>query len=359
VVSPGDPARIEQVMARAERGQPVTIAVIGGSITAGAMATQPERRYGDLVARWWRERFPRAEVRHVNAGIGATGSNYAALRARRDLLSKRPDLVVVEFAVNDPNQRSAAETLEGLVRQILGQPQKPAVVLLFTMNRAGGNAQEWHGKIGRHYRLPMVSFRDALWPDIQAGRLAWEAVEADQVHPNDRGHAYCARLVTALLDDVRGRRSAAQPASDVRPLPPPLVSDLFEHAELYEADALRPAVNQGWTYDLAAKAWKSDTPGSVIEFEVPGRVIVSMHFVVKGPMGKARATVDGQQARELDAWFDQTWGGYRQANEIARLKEAGPHRVRFELLEANSPGSTGHQFSILGLGAAGLADPGR
>ena len=34
------------------------------------------------------------------------------------------------------------------------------------MNNAGGNAQEWHGKVGEHYGLPMVSFRDALWPEV-------------------------------------------------------------------------------------------------------------------------------------------------------------------------------------------------
>jgi len=44
--------------------------------------------------------------------------------------------------VNDPNTQTAAETLEGLVRQILEATNKPAVQLMFMMNEEGGNAQE-------------------------------------------------------------------------------------------------------------------------------------------------------------------------------------------------------------------------
>ena len=263
LVSAGARARLQRIMVRASQDDPVTVAVIGGSITAGAAATQPEKRYGNLVAQWWRLKFPRAKIRFVNAGIGATGSDYGALRAERDLLSKQPDFVVVEYAVNDRNTQAAAETFEGLVRQILKQPNQPAVIFLFTMNRTGDNAQEWQRKIGSHYGLPMVSFRDALWPEIQTGRRKWEDVEADQVHPNDRGHAYCAAFITAVLDEVLRSLPPKDTLPAAKALPQPLLSDLFERVALHEADALRPAVNNGWAYDPKSGAWKSDKPGSV------------------------------------------------------------------------------------------------
>ena len=188
LVATGDTARIQQVFARGRRGEALTVAVIGGSITAGAMASAPTNSYGSRVAAWWRQAFPKAEIKFVNAGIGATGSDYGAFRAKRDLLIHRPDFVIVEYAVNDPNTKDSAETLEGLVRQILKQPNQPAVVLLFMMSQGGNNAQEWHGKVGAHYGLPVVSFRDGLWPEIKAGRLKWDVVMADVVHPNDLGH---------------------------------------------------------------------------------------------------------------------------------------------------------------------------
>ena len=277
LVSTGHLARLESTLAKARRGEPITIGVIGGSITAGAAASQPENRYGDRVAAWWRRAFPRATVRFVNAGIGATGSDYGALRAKRELLSHHPDFVVVEYAVNDPNTQFAAETLEGLVRQVLRETNQPAVLLLFMMNQDGGNAQEWHSKVGRHYGLPMVSFRDALWPEIKEGRMKWGDVEADAVHPNNRGHDYCGRFVTRLLDRFLAGLPADEHLPQISSVPQPLFSDQFERVALFEADALEPLTNQGWSRETEQpgdKYWKADQPGSIIEFEVSGQAIL-------------------------------------------------------------------------------------
>jgi len=357
LVTAGDTARLQHALAKARRGEQVLVSVIGGSITQGAAASKPENRYGDLIAAWWRKTFPNAKVEFVNAGIGATGSNYGALRAQRDLLSHKPDFVVAEYGVNDSNTQACAETLEGLTRQILTQPNQPALVLLFTMNNAGGNAQEWHGKVGAHYALPMVSFRDALWPEIEAKRLKWEDVEGDVVHPNDRGHAYCAHFVTSLLEKVLKELPADDQLLPIKPVPQPLFSDLYEHVALFEADALKPVTNEGWTCDLEnpwAKGWKSDKPGSVIEFELEGQVIAFMEFHVRGPMGTAKVQVDDLPPATIDAWFDQTWGGWRCTHEIARDLKPGKHRVRVEILEEKNPESEGPEFRVLGLGAAGV-----
>ena len=356
VVSGGDTARLQQVLAKARRGEAITVGVIGGSITAGAMASQPEKCYGQLVAAWWRKTFPQAKIQFVNAGIGATGSDFGALRVHRDLLARSPDFVIVEFAVNDPNKKRCAETLEGLLRQILSQPNCPAVVLLFTMNDSGGNAQEWHGKVGQHYSLPMISFRDALWPEIQAGRLKWSDVEADQVHPNDRGHDYAARFVTSFLEKVLKESPIGEPRPRIKRLPEPLISDLYEHVTLLEAAALTPVSNQGWRFDEKDKTcWQTDRPGSVIEFEVSGQAICIMDWRFRGSQGKAKVLVDDFPPVERDGWFEGTWGGYRNTCELARDLKPGKHRVRIELLAERNPQSTGHEFKVLGLGAAGVA----
>jgi lysophospholipase L1-like esterase len=354
LVSTGDLTRIQGVMAKAERGEKITVAVIGGSITAGAKATTAEKRYGNLIADGWRKAYPKADIAFVNAGIGATGSNFGALRAQRDLLAHHPDFVVVEYSVNDGNTQAAAETLEGLIRQILKQPNAPAVVQLFMMHRGGGNAQEWHSKVGRYYALPMVSYRDALWPEIQAKRIGWETVMADEVHPNDTGHACAAAFVNHWLDIAR---VAPRSTAAVQPLPAPLFGDLYEHTALLEAPDLHPLSNTGWTLDATTKSWRSEKPGSVIEFAIDGTAVFTMHYVVKRPMGKAKVQIDGGAPVVYDAWFNQTWGGYRSTNLLAKDLKPGKHTVRVELLDEKNPGSDGHEFRILGLGAAGVSTP--
>ena len=354
LVSAGDSARLQKFFAKARRGESVTVAVMGGSITGGAKASKWEYSYANQLVQWWQKTFPQAKIKFINAGVGATGSNYGALRARRDLLGQNPDFVLLEFAVNDDSAAKSAETMEGLTRQILVQTNQPAVLMLFMVRSDGSSAQQWHAQVGAHYALPMVSYRDALWPPLQAGQLKWAEVGADMVHPNDRGHAFAAKCVIALLENTLKTLPADALLPAIKPLPAPLFSDLWERTALFEGEALRPVANAGWRYDPKVKGWVSDQPGSSIEFELEGRVLYSMNFVTNGAMGKASVTVDGVAGQELNGWFDQTWGGYRQLNEILRQPQSDKHRIRFELLTDQSPGSTGHRFEILGLGAAGL-----
>ena len=354
LVSAGDSARLQKFFAKARRGESVTVAVMGGSITGGAKASKWEYSYANQLVQWWQKTFPQAKIKFINAGVGATGSNYGALRARRDLLGQNPDFVLLEFAVNDDSAAKSAETMEGLTRQILVQTNQPAVLMLFMVRSDGSSAQQWHAQVGAHYALPMVSYRDALWPQLQAGQLKWAEVGADMVHPNDRGHAFAAKCVIALLENTLKTLPADALLPAIKPLPAPLFSDLWERTALFEGEALRPVANAGWRYDPKVKGWVSDQPGSSIEFELEGRVLYSMNFVTNGAMGKASVTVDGVAGQELNGWFDQTWGGYRQLNEILRQPQSDKHRIRFELLTDQSPGSTGHRFEILGLGAAGL-----
>ena len=352
IVSDGNQELLKKSFEKASHGGMFTVGILGGSITAGASASSKDRHYSAYVLNWWKKNFPKAQVNFVNAGIGATGSDYGAMRLHRDLLSKNPDFIVVEYAVNDRNTQDKAESYEGVIRQILSHPKKPGVILIFMMNSAGGNAQEWQAKVGKHYDLPMVSYRDLLWPEIESKRMEWKDISPDTVHPNDIGHAYAGKLLCTILDRARAS-SVKSPAST---LPEPLFTDAFQYTSLFEADALKPVTKQGWDFDSSQarnKCFKSTKPGSVIEFDVVGEKIFLTFWKIRGGMGKAKVSVDGGEPAVYDAWFDQTWGGYRCTEMIAAGKP-GKHRVRVELLAEKNPGSTGNEFRILCLAAAGV-----
>ena len=371
VVDMGEDWRVMGALHKAQRGQKVTIGVIGGSITQGAAASKPEYRWGDLVAQWWRDTFPEAEVSFVNAGIGATGSDLGAHRVKAHLLSQKPDFVVVEYAVNDSINPMADETLEGLLRQILlpwhGIDGTPGAMMLFTMNHTGANEQDRHIPVGKHYGLPMVSFRDALWPEVEAGRVAWEDIEADLVHPNDRGHAICADLVIHVLEqyrarlgdytgDVQGASAPDKPDALNRMTPAPLISDTFERALLRSRDDVQPVLNEGWSAIPGSQygpGWAADAPGSVIQFDVQGTAISLVFWRIKGDMGIAEAQVDDAPPVRLDAWFDADWGGYTPFQLIARNLAPGTHRLTVRLLDEKQEKSGGHRFEIHGIACAG------
>ncbi|MHB8863532.1 MAG: DUF4434 domain-containing protein [Pirellulaceae bacterium] len=357
VVDAGDFSRLHIAMAKASRGEPITVAAIGGSITAGAAASTEETRWANRAAAWWRTRFPHSEVRFINAGIGATGSDIGAHRIRQDLLVARPDLVMIEFAVNDSGSAIAGETLEGLLRQILALPHCPAAVMLFTMDSQGHNRQKEHTDVGLHYGVPMVSFRDALWPDVVSGKVAWNDIEADSVHPNDRGHEICAALVSHLFDMA----AAALPAGDCpampRLLPPPLVSNTYQNTATHTAETLTPVRIEGWQRIEGAygPAWRAETPGSLLECDLDGTAIGLAYKKQKTGLGRASVSVDGEVAQTLDGYFPQDWGGgYTPFVTVGKNLSPGPHRLRITLLDDKAEESPGNAFEIHAIYSAGL-----
>jgi hypothetical protein len=351
-LSTGDPGRLMNVFAKAHRGEPITLGVIGGSITVGAFATTRENSYAGRLLTWWREKFPRCDIRMVNAGVGGTGSMYGALRVGKDLLSSTPDFVVIEFAVND--NWTDGEAFEGLVRQILAQPNLPAVLLLFMMWEKGGNDQEMQAKVGAHYQLPMVSFRDALWPEMSAGRLNWSDYIVDTVHPTDTGHAAAARFITAMCNgalqaDLAGRSGATGS------LPSPLHSDTFQHVGWRDAAALDPHENQGWQLDFDDKgvaAWNGAASPGRITFNWTGTGLVAVFADPLLDPRRLRFRIDEASFQTLDALKQPK----RPILVLAQDITPGRHIVELVDDDGGSGRAAGQQARLIGIAGIGLKD---
>jgi lysophospholipase L1-like esterase len=344
LVSPGDTARLAAVMAKARRGEEICIAAIGGSITAGGLQTKdPKNRYVARVAVWFSQTFPQAKVRFINAGIGGTNSLYGAMRVQRDVLSKQPDLVIVEYAVNDNHPVPMFwASYEGVLRQILRAPQQPAVVQLFFMQRKGENAQETQHMLGRHYDLPMVSFRDAWWPEIYSGRVQWETMYADVVHPNDTGHILASELLVALLEKTK---ALPEPGAQLATLPSPMISDLFVECRYAQYADLKPTANHGWTTNADKSKWESPAAGGAIEFSFDGELLFVGYEIDADAEPLATYRIDGGDARPLK----------RNPNRLplAEGLPQGPHKVRIELASPKTQPAPNAKVRVWSLGATG------
>ncbi len=344
LVSPGDTARLAAVMAKARRGEEICVAAIGGSITAGGLQTKdPKNRYVARVAAWFTQAFPQAKVRYVNAGIGGTNSLYGAMRVQRDVLSKQPDLVIVEYAVNDNHPVPMFwASYEGVLRQILRAPQQPAVVQLFFMQRQGQNAQETQHMLGRHYDLPMVSYRDAWWPELYSGRAQWETMYADVVHPNDTGHILASELLIALLEKAK---ALPEPGAERTALPAPMISDLFVDCRYAQNTDLKPSTNSGWTTNADKSKWESPAEGGTIEFTFDGELLFLGYEIDAEAEPLASYRIDGGESRPLK----------RNPNRLplAEGLKPGTHTIRIELASAASRQVPNAKVRIWSLGAAG------
>ena len=202
-VNTGNRVRLGNKLAAFKQGGSFTIAFLGGSCTAGSGASEEQYRYVNRVVEWLRETYPKSTFTLVNAGIGATGSFTGVHRLYQDVLSKNPDLVFVEYSVNDnKNDPSCFEAYESILRTVWKYETQPAIITLGFVNQFMQSTQSAHLEISKHYDIPMISYGDVVRMLIADGTLTWEDVSPDSVHPSDLGHKIIAQLIASYLEDA-------------------------------------------------------------------------------------------------------------------------------------------------------------
>ena len=302
----GDTARLVRVMRKAAAGEEITVGFIGGSITVGGAATYEEARYARVVEAWWKRTFPNAKINYVNAGYSGTPSFFGVHRMQEDLMQYEPDFVMIEFGVNDNLQDWQQVAYASLVRRVLTAEWQPAVMLFFMKNNDGSNAQSDQQPIGEFYDLPMVSERDAIWPEVKppygtGSTFTWEDIVADYVHPTNKGHAICGELINCYLEAVYNNLNKL--SSEVKPVredvPFPYI---YEHTAWLNWHNTTPVRLGGFakytTDNFSWRAASGDSDPMVIRY-YGKRVSLAIKQQEAGVM-KASFTVDGSPAVMID-----------------------------------------------------------
>lgn len=193
----GNLYRMKRAIAKAKAGEDVTIAYIGGSITQGAgakpIATEcyAYRSYENFKARFGKG--DGSNVHFIKAGVGGTPSELGLTRYEDDVLRQgavTPDVVVIEFAVNDAGDETNGVCYESLALMAMEGPGNPAVVLLFSVFQDDYNLQDNLSKVGYHYDLPMVSVKNAVTPQFYEDTpvITKRQFFYDLYHPSNDGH---------------------------------------------------------------------------------------------------------------------------------------------------------------------------
>lgn len=207
----GNNTRLQTILNRAKSGENITLAVIGGSITEGAGAGTYKDCWAARLLRLLRAEYGKDDglnIGLVNAGVGGTPSTFGWIRYYRDVVDKvkdddgLPDIVIIEYAVNDGGEPTNRGCYESMVREILSAENEPAVILLFSVFKSGYTLQDQFIPIGRAYDLTMVSMRNSVFPLI--GDM-WTQKEFfyDEYHPTALGHGIMADcIMNAIRNDA-------------------------------------------------------------------------------------------------------------------------------------------------------------
>lgn len=350
-----DDAALAAVMRKAESGEPVTIACLGGSITQGTIsagsddsALESKKCYADLFFQWWETAYPDTEFTYINAGLGATDSYLGVHRVKQDVLDADPDLVLVEFSVNDESSTTAKRNYDNLVRRILLSDHHPAVMLLFMGQADGRSAQDIHSLIGFNYQLPMVSYINVINRMMEENAYTAKQLSGDTTHPSALGHAITGEILWKYLNNVY-----AQQESFGEPKPftqNTVTNDVYLDSEIIDSTALAPASLGTFEKSSVFEAFPNDYTCSEgdggLTFTVNcHRLGILYYRTTDGNGGQFEVYADGEYAATLDADFSGGWGNYAEAAEVFVSKEAAEHTIEIK----KAADSSGNEFTLLGV----------
>ncbi len=353
------------VLAKLDAGEEVRVAYFGGSITAAG-------GWRVKTLEWFQQTWPDVDVSEIHAAIGGTGSSLGVFRLQQDVLDHDPDLVFVEYAVNDggASPENIWLAMEGIVRQIWTADPTIDICFVYTF-RVGYEKDLNEGvcpraasadeMLAEYYGIPSINVALRTVEIANAGELIYRPEKDDDgnslptpegvmlfskdgVHPFDVGHEIYTQVIA---DAITGMREGA--SAGAHELKEDFMEGNWEEATIVP---LAPwMLSDGWTqvgHDEGLgqrfarqmpNMWEATEPGETISFSFRGTV--AKLYDLLGPDGaNAVITLDGSEPT-IQPRFDHYCSYHRIANlTIATgLEDTDEHTVTVEI-SAEQPDRT-------------------
>ncbi|GHJ84941.1 hypothetical protein NliqN6_1343 [Naganishia liquefaciens] len=403
----GTNARLHRLFRKLESGMPISMGVIGGSVSAGHGLSHDgdtDEMEGPLnmhrqIFDWIATKWPHPEHRFSNGAIPASGSLYFAT-CFAEHMDEDVDLVMIELGVNDVQDITVQMEYELLLRGILALPNKPAIInlqtigLIFDALSQGGDQQLG---VSQYYDVPTITIRSLILPIIfnnyrdaerfftlDSGAPAdarWEDT-MDLRHLNRHGHSAMSNLtrvyferqlckMTALdsleQQGYQPKHSAPHwPGEDlVTQVPAKLLTSRYDKDEVVppfkpqclstasKKHPLVPDESFGWTH----WNWKDKkylvgrVPGAKFSISVTtslGEIKVYYQRSAKYGLGQVDCWVDRDlhSMKRLDGYWTHDYS-IVESTMIASGLKPGKHVLHCEVVaDTNDPVSGGHEFRI-------------
>lgn len=363
-------------------GAEIKVAYLGGSITA-----QPGWRPKSLAL--FQKTWPQAKFSEINAAIGGTGSDLGVFRLKQDVLDHKPDLLFVEFAVNDgaaaPEQ--IFRCMEGIVRQTWQALPRCDICFVYTITETlavslldgkfprAASAME---KIADHYGIPSIHMAMEVADLAKQGRIVWNAqlpktaeqkaafgdkivFAPDHVHPHaETGHELYLQSIARSLGPII--TASTSPGTHV--LGEPFIATHYQSAKMIPINAA--TASEGFARldpktDKFAKGWstrmpvlfKATKPGETLTFQFKG-TYAAIYDIIGPDCGQVTVTLDNNPPR-VAARFDGHCT-YHRLNKLVIGTDLSDdvHTVKIEI-HPEQP----DKAKILAQRDATMDDPGR
>lgn len=339
---------LPNVFWKIKNSRQVRIAYLGGSITSASEG------WRELTFSWFRLKYPHTAFYQINAAIGGTGSLLGAFRIE-EVIKEKPDLIFVEFAVNDENDMSLnrrIQSMEGIVRKTWAALPNTDICIVYTtavkfcvpLIEEGKqySAVLDHEKIADHYKIPSIDMGIEVARLCVKGQLLLAADPAenanstvffkstDHYHPlSESGHPVYANAVVRYLQKMS--RNAEKKEHQ---LPNSFKADNWQKSQLLYPEQTEltgdwervpeSLKNQFGTVD---KLWKAG-PGATMKFSFDGNEL-GLYDCVGPGTGIIQVTIDGK-VQEVNR-FDHNCSYWRRHAIFLEKLESGIHQVEIKV----------------------------
>lgn len=325
----------------------IKLGFLGGSITFGTGASNPTLCYRSRVTKLLQEKYPDKKIENINAAIGGTGSNFGLFRMEKQLLSENPDIIFVEFAVNDAGFTKTDMYMENIVRNILKRkPDMPIVFLYSLSNRlamygyAEGKLPEsvrLQQKVADYYNIPSINMGKVLYDRYTKENKEITNYLPDYVHPNDDGHLVYAEDVFEKLGDV---------SFDIKFPDAPLTRELKNPALIFPKEQGNWKKSNFKSYGLSEPYIYSNTPGDSFEYKFTGTT-VGVALMMEKDCGIFEYSIDGKVMGTFSC-YDEFCDRFSRTSYkfFSDELENGEHTLKITVKDSKDEGSEGTYIRI-------------
>ena len=188
-----------------KKGKALLIAALGDSLTYGWMVS---KGYPDFLEEMIKSRYPESGVKILNLGVpGDTAED--GLRRIVEVIRDKPDLVMIQFALNDAFSGHTPERFKRNIESIIlriKQDTDAAILLLTSVpvmySPEDKIAEKFYDRIkecGTEYNIPVVCVHEYWKKKITEGVRFSSLLQGDGIHPLENGYRLMAEAVMEFL----------------------------------------------------------------------------------------------------------------------------------------------------------------
>lgn len=262
-----------QALARIMWQDTVKLAFLGASISIGYHASP--NGYGKCFPDFLEEYFRAAgkQVESINMAVSGTNRLTGMMITQLLVKEQQPDIVFVEYSINEESHPIGLEKYESLLRMLLSLEKRPVVIPVSVFNRDGYSCEEYMLHFAKMYGNPMVGLKHSLYPLIQSGELDMNVYTEDEGHPHVDGHEFIAKAIWLAI-----QRSIEDNAPTL-PIPGPMTGARFEGLKLIDLENAAPETEPCSYHEPMFPVCRKKKPGSglVMEFDEECSQLVVMY----------------------------------------------------------------------------------